>query len=73
MDVRLDGVLATVALKLEENDGIQNAGDIAASGKLLGFRLEFLGSVKADNKPRHRNHIMSNEVSNLFKEKLKKK
>jgi hypothetical protein len=32
-------VLTTVALKLEENDGMQYAGDIAASGKKTLFKL----------------------------------
>ena len=30
---RKDRVLTTVALKIEENDGVHYAGDIAASGK----------------------------------------
>jgi hypothetical protein len=42
MSERIKRVLATVALKLDENDGTQYAGDIAASGKLAGFGLKNL-------------------------------
>lgn len=39
-------VLATVALKLEENDGVHEAGDLAASGKKTRFELEILGLLQ---------------------------
>jgi hypothetical protein len=42
MGERIVGVLATFALKIEENDGMRYAGDIAASGKLAGLGLNYL-------------------------------
>ena len=42
--------LATVALKIEENDRMQYAGDITGSGKKTRFSLGILCPVEAGNK-----------------------